>query len=340
MMATMRAVVADTVGEPSQVLRLEARPIPQPGPGQVRIRVVAVPVEASDLHTIRGRYGFTPEFPAVPGIESVGVIDEIGSDTEGLTVGQRVMTIGVTGTWQEYVVADAEQVLPVPAGMSTSTAAQLLSNPLTAVILTSDVLDVRPGEWLLQTAAGSTVGQLVIQLGTHVGFKTLNVVRRRSAVEDIVVSGGTAVICTEDEDLRERVVAIAGEGGVAKAIDCVSGQVGADVSRALAPHGELVVFGALSTHRQTDPAKLTIPIFARSLIYETKSVRGFWLFRWFTETPKDRMAATIDRTVQLATGGALRVPEGQPIPVEKFSDAVHLAEAPEHGGKPLLMFEQ
>lgn len=338
-MATMRSVVAETVGEPSEVLRLQARPIPQPGPGQVRIRVAAVPVEASDLHTIRGRYGFTPEFPAVPGIESVGVIDEIGSDTEGLTVGQRVVTIGVTGTWQEYIVADAERVLPIPASLSTSTAAQLLSNPLTAVILTSDVLDVRPGEWLLQTAAGSTVGQLVIQLGTHVGFKTLNVVRRRSAVEDILALGGTAVICTEDEDLRERVADMAGEGGVSKAIDCVSGQVGADVSRALAPHGELVVYGALSTHRQTDPAKLTIPIFARSLIYETKSVRGFWLFRWFTETPKDRMAATIDRTVQLAAGGALRVPEGQPIPVEKFSDAVHLAEAPEHGGKPLLVFE-
>ena len=54
---------------------------------------------------------------------------------------------------------------------------------------------------------------------------------------------------------------IAGHDGVSKAIDCVSGQVGADVSRALAPHGELVVYGALSTHRQTDPDKLTIPIF-------------------------------------------------------------------------------
>lgn len=338
-MATMRSVVAETVGEPSEVLRLQARPIPEPGPGQVRIRVVAAPVEASDLHTIRGRYGFTPEFPAVPGIESVGVIDEIGSETEGLMVGQRVVTIGVTGTWQEYVVADAERVLPVPAGMSMSTSAQLLSNPLTAVILTGDMLDVRPGEWLLQTAAGSTVGQLVIQLGAHVGFKTLNVVRRRSAVEDILALGGTAVICTEDEDLRERVAVIAGERGVSKAIDCVSGQVGADVSRALAPGGELVVYGALSTHRQTDPEKLTIPIFARSLIYETKSVRGFWLFRWFTETPEERMAATIDRTVQLAAGGTLRVPEGQPIPVEKFSDAVCLAEAPQHGGKPLLVFE-
>ena len=338
-MRTMRSVVADTLGEPSDVLHLQTRPIPEPGPGQVRIRVTAAPVEASDLHTIRGRYGFVPEFPAVPGIESVGVIDELGSGTEGLTVGQRVTTIGVTGTWQDYVVADASRVLPVPAGMSDSTAAQLLSNPLTAVILTGDELDVRPGEWLLQTAAGSTVGQLVMQLGAHVGFKTLNVVRRRSAVEGILGLGGTAVICTEDEDLRERVGDIAGPDGVFKAIDCVSGQVGADVSRALAPGGELVVYGALSTHRQTDPDKLTIPIFARSLIYETKTVRGFWLFRWFTQTPKDRIAAAIDRTFRLADSGALRVPEGRPIPLEKFSEAVYLAEAPEHGGKPLLLFE-
>jgi NADPH2:quinone reductase len=335
----MRSVVADTVGEPPEVLHLQTGPIPEPGVGQVRIRVAAVPVHASDLHTIRGRYGFVPEFPTVPGIESFGVIDELGSGTDGLTVGQRVITIGVKGTWQEYVVADAGQVLPVPAGMTNSTAAQVLANPLTAVILTGDELDVQPGEWLLQTAAGSTVGQSVIQLGAHVGFKTLNVVRRRSAVEDILGMGGTAVICTQDEDLRERVADIAGHDGVSKAIDCVSGQVGAEVSRALAPHGELIVYGALSTHRQTDPDKLTLPIFARSLIYETKTVRGFWLFRWFTETPKDRMAAAIDRTVQLADTGALRVPEGQPIPVEKFSEAVYLAEAPAHGGKPLLVFE-
>ena len=337
-MQSMRAVVAAKVGEPSEVLNLQSRPIPEPGPGQVRIRVATVPVEASDLHTIRGRYGFTPEFPTVPGIESVGVIDQFGSGTDGLTIGQRVVTIGVTGTWQEYIVADGSRVLPVPAAMSDSTAAQLLSNPLTAVILTGDVLDVQPGEWLLQTAAGSTVGQLVIQLGAHVGFKTLNVVRRRSAVEGILAQGGTAVICTQDEDLRERVADIAGHEGVSKAIDCVSGQVGADVSRALAPDGELVVYGALSTHRQTDPDKLTIPVFARSLIYETKIVRGFWLFRWFTETPTDRIAAVIDRTVLLADSGVLRVPEGQPIPVEKFRDAVYLAEAPEHGGKPLLVF--
>ena len=50
------------------------------------------------------------------------------------------------------------------------------------------------------------------------------------------------------------------------------------------------------------------------------------------------MAAAIDRTVQLAESGVLRVPEGQPIPVEKFKEAVYLAEATAHGGKPLLVF--
>ncbi|KAB7760636.1 alcohol dehydrogenase catalytic domain-containing protein [Mycolicibacterium mucogenicum] len=218
-MPTMRAVVATRMGEPAEVLQLQTRPIPEPGPGQVRIRVTMVPVHASDLHTVRGRYGFVPEFPTTPGIESVGIIDEIGSGVDGLAVGQRVITAGIRGTWQEYLVADA------------------------------------------------------------------------------------------------------------------------DVSRALAPGGELVVYGALSTHRQTEADKLTIPIFARSLIYEAKTVRGFWLFRWFNQTPKDRMTATINRTIQLVDSGAVHVPEGQLIPVENFSEAVYLAESPAHGGKPLLVFE-
>src|SRR3954449_4137157 len=106
-MQTMRALVAHAVGEPADVLSLEARPIPQPGPGQVRIRVEAAPVHASDLHILRGRYGFTPTFPTVLGLESVGVVDALGDGVKGVAVGQRVITLGVTGTWQEVIVADA-----------------------------------------------------------------------------------------------------------------------------------------------------------------------------------------------------------------------------------------
>lgn len=242
-------------------------------------------------------------------------IEALGPDTEGLKIGERVVVAAVpavpgpaaAGTWQEYLVANTQRLLPVPGHLSDSSACQLAVNPLTALLLVTRELDARPGQWLLQTAAGSTVGRLVVQLCRHLGIRTINVVRRRDAVEEIQTLGGDEVICTEDEDLVQRVAEIAGPDGVRKAIDCVAGHVGAQVSQALAPGGEVVVYGALSTHRQTDPAALAIPLQARSVIYETKTVRGFWLNRWFGSTPPGDATAGVHRP-EMITGGTPRPP--------------------------------
>ncbi|MFJ5218369.1 zinc-dependent alcohol dehydrogenase family protein [Streptomyces sp. NPDC088354] len=345
---SMRALVAGKVGEPNDVLRLESRPVPVPEAGQALIRVRATPIHASDLHVLRGRYGFTPEFPAVGGnMECVGRIEALGPDTEGLKIGQRVVAVAipavpgppVAGTWQEYLVADTRRLLPVPDDLSDSDACQLAVNPLTALLLVTRELDVQPGEWLVQTAAGSTVGRLVIQLAKHLGVRTINVVRRRAAVDGIKALGGDEVICTEDEDLVRRVAEIAGRDGVRKAVDCVAGHVGAQVSQALAPGGEVVVYGALSTHRQTDPAALTIPLSARSVIYETKVVRGFWLNRWFGSASSEEALRALTEVRDLVAAEVLSIPEGRPFPLEDFADAVTLAETPARGAKPLFVFE-
>jgi NADPH:quinone reductase-like Zn-dependent oxidoreductase len=335
---TIRALVAHGVGEPVDVLRLEKRPRPEPGEGQVLVRVRVAPVHATDLHIMRGRYGYSPEFPTILGSESVGVVEAIGPGVDTVEVGQRVVTVLVTGTWQELVVVAASQVVVVPDQLSDSSACQMITNPLTALLLVRES-GVQPGEWLMQTAAGSTVGKLVVQLARHRRIPTINVIRRRAAVDEIRDLGGSEVICTEDEDLATRVVEIAGDAGVGRALDCVAGQLGADVFRALAPGGELLVYGALSTHRQTDPNALTLPLFARSIIYETKTVRGFWLFRWVVGTLPEVTRATIDEARELVTSGVLTIPEGQPITVGRFTDAVTLAEAPAHGTKPLLVFD-
>jgi NADPH:quinone reductase-like Zn-dependent oxidoreductase len=336
-MTTMQALVMHAVGEPTDALHVETRPMPEPDAGQVRIRVQAAPMHPTDLHIMRGRYGFSPELPAVLGMECVGVVDALGDGVDNVALGERVITVGITGTWQQYVVADAARVVAVPDQMSTSTAAQLLTNPLTALLLVTSKLDVQPGEWLLQTAAGSTVGRLVLQLGRHFGFKTINVVRRRAGVEEILELGGTEVICTADEDLRQRVSEIAGEDGVRKAIDSVAGQLGADVFHSLVPGGEMIVFGALSSHRQTEADLLTLPLDARSMIYGTKTARGFWLYRWFTTTRQQQIDAALTQTFNLVADETIRIPEGQPIPVPLFADAAQLAETPGHGGKPLLV---
>ena len=336
-MTTMQALVAHAIGEPAEVLRLETRPIPQPGRGEVRIRVLATPVHPSDLHILRGRFGIAPTLPAVMGSESVGVVDALGEGVDDVSIGQRVITVGVRETWQEFVVADARRVLAAPEAVSVSTAAQMITNPLTALLLVTNQLEVKPGEWLLQTAAGSTVGKMVLQLGIRLGFKTINVVRRRAGVEEIRALGGNEVICTEDEDLRKRVTEIVGPGGVSKAIDCVAGQIGADVSRSLAPGGKMIVYGALSTHRQTEADKLAIPIFARSIIYETKIVQGFFLPRWFATAPQEQIKAAVGETFELVASGILRISEGEPFALTQFAEAVALAEAPAHRAKPLFV---
>jgi NADPH:quinone reductase-like Zn-dependent oxidoreductase len=335
----IRALVARHVGEPADVLRLELLARPESGPGQVRIRVIAAPVHASDLHIMRGRYGYTPAFPVVLGSECVGRVDAVGSGVDTVAVGQRVITVFATGTWQELIVVAATQVMPIADDVSDWTACQLITNPITALLLLGEA-GVQPGGWLLQTAATSTVGKLVVQLARHRGVRTINVVRRRSAVDEIRQLGGTEVICTEDEVLSTRVAEITGHEGVRKAVDCVAGELGADVFRALAPEGELIVYGALATHRQTDPSALTIPLFARSVIYEAKTVRGFWLFRWVVTTPPEETAAAVAEVRDLVTTGVLRIAEGQPIAVERFAEAVALAEAPAHGAKPLLVFDR
>ncbi|MFD8717652.1 zinc-dependent alcohol dehydrogenase family protein [Streptomyces sp. NPDC059629] len=344
----MRALIAVEAGEPTDVLRLESRPVPTPDAGQALIRVKATPVHASDLHVLRGRYGFSPEFPAVGGnMECVGRVAALGPKTEGLKVGERVVVAAVpaipgppvAGTWQEYLVADTHRLLSVPDQLSDSSACQLAVNPLTALLLVTRELDVQPGEWLLQTAAGSTVGRLVIQLCRHLGIRTINVVRRRGAVEEIKALGADEVICTEDEDLVRRVAETAGPAGVRKAVDCVAGPVGAQVSQALAPGGELVVYGALSTHRQSDPAALTIPLQARSVIYETKTVRGFWLNRWFGTASPEMALRALGRVRGLVADEVLSIPQGRAFPLERFTEAVALAEAPAHGTKPLFVFE-
>src|SRR5947209_3438705 len=345
---SMSALVAGRVGEPTDVLRLESRPVPTPEAGQALIRVRATPIHASDLHVLRGRYGFSPAFPTVGGhMECVGRIEALGPDTEGLEIGERAVAVAVpavpgshtAGTWQEYLVVDTQRLLPVPDHLSDSDACQLAVNPLTALLLVTRELDVQPGEWLLQTAAGSIVGRLVIQLARHLGIPTINVVRRRDAVEEIKALGGDEVICTEDEDLLQRVAEIAGPAGVRKAIDCVAGHVGAQVSQGLAPGGEVVVYGALSTHRQTDPAALTIPLQARSVIYEAKAVRGFWLNRWFgTASSADALRALFE-VRSLVADEVLSIPQGQPFPLERFAEAISVAETPAHGGKPLFVFE-
>src|SRR3984893_6565256 len=281
----MKALIFRETGEPKSVLKLAGIPAPPLAPGEALVRVLLSPINPSDLHMVRGRYGYQPELPASPGAEGVGIVEAVGPGVQGPTVGTRVVFVHTWNTWREQIVCPVDRLVPIPDGLDDPAAATSYTNPLTAWALTRSSHNLKEGDWLLQTAAASSVGKLVLQLAQQYRFKTINVIRRREQETIIRNLGGNEVICTADEDLRARLQELTAGKGVERAIDCVAGELGAEIARNLAPAGTMLVYGALSSHRQTDPAKFTMPLFAPRLIYSTATVCGWWLPRWVSSQP-------------------------------------------------------
>src|SRR6516225_7173991 len=107
-------------------------------------------------------------------------------------------------TWREQIVCPVDKLVLVPDGLDDPAAATSYMNPLTAWALTRSSHNLKEGDWLLQTAAASSVGKLVLQLAQQGRFKTINVIRRREQETIIRNLGGNEVICTEDKDLTGR----------------------------------------------------------------------------------------------------------------------------------------
>ncbi|HEX8746553.1 MAG TPA: zinc-dependent alcohol dehydrogenase family protein, partial [Pyrinomonadaceae bacterium] len=169
----MKSVRFHEFGNPSEQLRVENVEQPEPGANQVLVRMRVRSINPSDLLTVRGLYGVLPKLPATPGLEGMGEVAALGEGVRNFHVGQRVIPLGIAGTWAEYLLAESTQLIPVPDSISDQTAAQFVVNPLTAWIMTVEELALQPDEWLLQTAAGSTLGRVVLQIARHKGFKTI-----------------------------------------------------------------------------------------------------------------------------------------------------------------------
>src|ERR1700682_6577040 len=228
----MKALIFRETGEPKSVLNLAEIPTPPWAPGEALARVLLSPINPSDLHMVRGRYGYQPELPASPGAEGVGIVEAVGPGVQGPTVGTRVVFVHTWNTWREQIVCPVDRLVPIPDGLDDPAAATSYTNPLTAWALTRSSHNLKEGDWLLQTAAASSAGKLVLQLAQQYRFKTINLIRRREQEQIIRDLGGNEVICTNDEDLRARLQELtAGNGGVERAIDCVAGELGAEIAR-------------------------------------------------------------------------------------------------------------
>ena len=229
-------------------IRISDAPIPEPGPGQIRVRMRISPVNPSDLNFVHGTYHTAleriiwnqgsaegdqvfydphlvtacPQPPYALGGEGMGIVDATGSGwLARRLLGKRVAIASgpPNGTWQEYTVVDARRAVALPAEISDEQGAMFFINPVTAYVMTREVLRVPKGAWLLVTAAGSALGKSIVRMGRLYGFRTLCVVRSGANSEELRALGADAVVETDHQDLIAEVFRLTGGKGVFHALE-------------------------------------------------------------------------------------------------------------------------
>lgn len=321
----MRSVRFEEFGSPKKVLDVVEIEKPEPGPGQVRVKLSMSPIHNHDLMTIAGLYGIRPALPAVPGTEAVGVVDAVGEGVTGLGVGQRV--VGGNQTWAEYYLLEAARAIPVPDAIPDEIACQMISMPLSALMLI-DFFEAGPGDWIIQNAANGAVGKMLAQFGAERGVNVVSLVRRAEAVDEMKQAGVANLVSTDTEGWQDQVRAIVKDAPLLHGLDSVGGRSSDEMLALLSDGGTLVAFGAMSGR----PLQVT----PNHLLFGNKSVKGFWLYRLLQTADREWVGHLIGELIGKAARGELKLPVGGAFDIADIRQAAIASDTAGRKGKIVL----
>lgn len=328
----MRVIQMARFGGP-EVLEAAEREIPVPGPGEVLVRVRAAGVNLSDTLMRQDRYAISPVLPSVLGTEVAGDIVGVGSEVAGWTVGQRVaaplFAAGqMFGGYAEYAVLDERYVIALPTGITYAAATALMVQGLTALYLTQQVDPA--GKSVVVSAAAGGVGSLLVQLARRGGAR--QVIAAASSPEKLAFArtlGADAGVDYRTDAWIQEVRTATGGQGADIVYESVGGAVTMQALRALAPGGNLVIYGALNIQH----FELGVPELL-GLIFRNQSITGFATTPLLTP---ERVRTGLGHLFDLVGRGELRVTVGGTYPLARAADAHRAIEGRRTTGKIVLV---
>jgi len=292
--------------------------------------VRAATIIPADKLVISGNYPVKLTFPARLGFEGAGVVEAVGSAVSDIKVGQRVHFggTGQLGAWSEYYVVDSVNVVPLPDNVSFEEGSQLTSNPLTVLAILRE-LNIPEGEFLVQTAAGSNFGRVVIQLAKHFGIKTINIVRRDSQIEELKAIGADHVINYEKSNIVEEINKLTNGAGAKYALDAVAGPLGASLLNAISEQGTVIIYGIISKEPYNPNPGL--------LLFKSITVKGFTISLIKRNYPEKAKEYYTEITTLLAAK-KLSLPYQGFNGVTEYKAAIAHSETSIKGEKTVLLF--
>ncbi|KAG6812387.1 hypothetical protein H0H92_003068 [Tricholoma furcatifolium] len=366
--ALNRAVVYANHGDPAAVLTALRYPnLPSPQKNTLNVRFLLSPINPADLNVIEGVYPAKPRLrtdlatsglgssdkPAfVGGNEGLAQVTEVGEGVSGLKEGDWViMTKSQMGTWctsRNVSMDDVEKVPRLP-GVSEVHAATMTVNPPTAYNMLQDYLRLDQGDWVVQNGANSAVGQAVIQIAAARGLKTLNFVRSRDNLSELVKQledlGATKVLTYDalaDKSLRKEIKEWTGGKDIRLGLNCVGGPETTQMARLLGDSAHLVSYGAMSKQ----PISLPTSLF----IFKNLTCHGFWQSRWYANSVRGDRVRVMQILARLMSEGKLKEPAHEIVTVsskdsdeevgQRVRDTIAKATGGRQGKKTLLKFTE
>ena len=266
----MNAVVFKEHGGPEK-LTFADLPMPVIGTGEVLVRVKACALNHLDIWIRQGNPAYPIPLPHVSGSDIAGVVEQVGAQVEGVTVGAKVFvspglscwkcenclagrdnfcsTFGIIGAkthggYAEYVKVPFRNVLPMPENLTFEQAAAFPLVSVTASHMLFALAGLQYGETVLIMGAGSGVGSMAIQLAKLAGARVITTVGSDEKIPKAVVLGGDAVINHSKEKVAERVKLLTEGKGVDVVIEHIGPEVWETCLASLSKGGRLITCGA------------------------------------------------------------------------------------------------
>ncbi|MCC8946915.1 zinc-dependent alcohol dehydrogenase family protein [Bradyrhizobium sp. Arg62] len=234
-----------------EVLRIEEIAVAPPAPREVQIRVKALGLNRAEASLRRGSYIETATLPSGLGLEAAGIVAAIGEGVEEFAPGDAVSIVPPVSMvrWPahaELATFPAELVVKHPPALGFETAAAVWMQYLTAFGALVDRARLGRGEFVVITAASSSVGLAAIQIANRIGAVPIAVTRTSAKAQALREAGAAHVIASAEQDLQSRLEQIAGPNGVRVVLDAVGGPAFVPLTAAMAPGGMLIEYGGLS----------------------------------------------------------------------------------------------
>lgn len=239
----MKAIQVKRSGSP-EALEVVDIPKPSPGPKQCLVKIEASGINYIDVYFRTGLY--KTDLPFIPGMEAAGVVEAVGPEVSEVAAGDRVAYAMARGSYAEYAVVPAWQLVKVPESLDSKTAAAAMLQGMTAHYLTHSTYQLKKGDTALVHAAAGGVGLLLIQMSKMLGARVIGTVSTEAKAALACEAGAEKTILYTRQDFEAEVKRSTQDRGVNVVYDSVGQTTFLKSLNCLQPRGMMALFGQSS----------------------------------------------------------------------------------------------